>query len=227
MIITIDGAVATGKSSVARDLANALGYIFFDTGAMYRSITYGILHNNISLDDEKALKKYLDSFDFDMKIKQGEKYYYVEGRDVTNIIRGLDVTEKVSAVAAIPKVREKLVEIQRELAMGVNAVFEGRDMGTVVFPNADLKIFLTGRPEIRAKRRFDELKERFPDMADQLSFEKVLDDLNKRDEFDSSRQISPLKAAEDAYIIDTSDMTCEQVVDKVLECKDRRKYRLG
>lgn len=224
MIITIDGAVATGKSSVARDVANALGYIFFDTGAMYRSLTYGIIHNNISLDDTDQLKKYLDIFDFDMKIKQGEKYYYVEGRDVTNIIRGLDVTEKVSEVAANPIVREKLVDIQRELAMGVNAVFEGRDIGTVVFPNADLKIFLTGRPEIRAQRRYEELKKRFPEMANQLTMEKVLEDLNKRDEFDSSRQISPLKAADDAYIIDTSDKTCEEVVDKVLECKDRRKH---
>jgi len=224
MIITIDGAVATGKSSVAKDLAKSLGYIYFDTGAMYRALTYGIIHHNISLDDEAALKKYLDTFDFDMKIKQGEKFYYVEGRDVTNIIRGLDVTEKVSKVAAIPMVREKLVEIQRELATGVNAVFEGRDMGTVVFPNADLKIFLTGSPEVRAERRLKELKERFPDMAETLTLEKVLEDLNQRDDFDSSRQISPLKPADDAYIIDTSDKTQQQVVDDVLKCKDRRKY---
>jgi len=225
MIITIDGAVATGKSSVAQDLAKSLGYIFFDTGAMYRALTYGIIHHKIDLDDEESLKRYLDSFDFDMKIKQGEKFYYVEGRDVTNIIRGLDVTEKVSEVAAIPMVREKLVEIQRELATGVNAVFEGRDMGTVVFPDADLKIFLTGRPEVRAKRRLEELKERFPEVAETLTLEKVLDDLNKRDEFDSSRQISPLKPADDAYVIDTSDKTLQQVVDDVLKCKDRRKYR--
>jgi len=224
MIITIDGAVATGKSSVAKDLAKSLGYIFFDTGAMYRALTYGVIHNNISLDDEEALKNYLDTFDFDMKIKQGEKFYYVEGRDVTNIIRGLDVTEKVSGIAAIPMVREKLVEIQRELATGVNAVFEGRDMGTVVFPEADLKIFLTGRPDVRAERRLKELKERFPEMAETLTLEKILDDLNKRDEFDSSRQISPLKPADDAYIIDTSDKTKQQVVDDVLKCKDRRKY---
>ena len=96
---------------------------------------------------------------------------------------------------------------------------------TVVFPKADLKIFLTGSPEIRAERRLKELKERFPEMADQITFEKVLDDLNKRDAFDSSRQISPLKAADDAYIIDTSNLTCEEVVNKVLECKDRRKHR--
>jgi len=225
MIITIDGAVATGKSTVAKNVAKSLGYIFFDTGAMYRALTYGIIHHNLDYHDPDQLKKHLDAFDFDMKIKQGEKYYYVEGRDVTNIIRGMDVTEKVSEIAAIPMVREKLIDIQRVLAMGVNAVFEGRDMGTVVFPKADLKIFLTGSPEIRAERRLKELKERFPEMADQITFEKVLDDLNKRDAFDSSRQISPLKAADDAYIIDTSNLTCEEVVNKVLECKDRRKHR--
>ncbi len=223
MIITIDGAVATGKSSVAKQLAKSLGYIFFDTGAMYRSMAYGILHDNIDIHDEKQLKKYLDSFDFDMKIKQGEKHYYVDGKDVTTIIRGLDVTEKVSEVAAIPMVREKLIAIQREYSWGVNAVFEGRDMGTVVFPDADLKIYLTGNPEVRAERRLKELKERFPDMADQLTYEKVLEDLNKRDQFDTSRQMSPLRAAEDAYIIDTSELSLEDVVNKALEFKDRKK----
>jgi CMP/dCMP kinase len=223
MIITIDGAVATGKSSVAKQLAKSLGYIFFDTGAMYRSMAYGILHDNIDIHDEKQLKKYLDSFDFDMKIKQGEKHYYVDGKDVTTIIRGLDVTEKVSEVAAIPMVREKLIAIQREYSWGVNAVFEGRDMGTVVFPDADLKIFLTGNPEVRAERRLKELKDRFPDLADQLTYEKVLEDLNKRDQFDTSRQISPLVAAEDAYIIDTSELSLEEVVFKALEFKDRKK----
>lgn len=223
MIITIDGAVATGKSSVAKQLAKSLGYIFFDTGAMYRSMAYGILHDNIDIHDEKQLRKYLDSFDFDMKIKQGEKHYYVDGKDVTTIIRGLDVTEKVSEVAAIPMVREKLIAIQREYSWGVNAVFEGRDMGTVVFPDADLKIYLTGNPEVRAERRLKELKDRFPDMADHLTYEKVLKDLNKRDQFDTSRQISPLRAAEDAYIIDTSELSLEEVVNKALEFKDRKK----
>ncbi|NGX57333.1 MAG: Cytidylate kinase [Chlamydiae bacterium] len=226
MIITIDGAVATGKSSVARGLALSLGYIFFDTGAMYRSLTYGLIKKNIDINNEKKLKAYLDTFDFDMKIKRGEKLYYVEGEDVTEIIRGLEVTQKVSDVAAIPIVREKLVEIQKELATGVNAVFEGRDMGTVVFPKADLKIFLTGRTEVRAERRLKELREKFPEMADELTPEAVLENLTKRDEIDTTRKVSPLKAANDAYIIDTSDLSCEDVVNRALECKDRHKRSL-
>lgn len=224
MIITIDGAVATGKSTVARNLAKSLGYIFFDTGAMYRSLTYGIIKNNIDIENEKQLKDYLETFDFDMKIKRGEKFYYVDGEDVTQVIRGLEVTQKVSTVAAIPIVRERLVEIQRELAMGVNAVFEGRDMGTVVFPQAELKIYLTGRNEVRAKRRLKEMKEKFPAIADKLTLEEVLQDLIKRDEIDTSRKVSPLKPAEDAYIIDTSDISSDEVLNKILECKDRHKH---
>ncbi len=226
MIITIDGSVATGKSTVAKKVADALGYIFFDTGAMYRCATYGIIKQNVPLDDPVKLQEFLDKFEFDMKIRRGEKCYYVCEENVTNVIRGDEVTSKVSEVAAIPQVREKLVSIQRELARGVNSVFEGRDMGTVVFPNADLKIFLKGRPEVRAQRRMDELKQKFPETADELTMEKVLEQINRRDHYDSTRKVSPLKQAEDAHIIDTSDLTPEEVVYKVLECKDRQKRQI-
>ncbi len=226
MIITIDGSVATGKSTIAKKVADALGYIFFDTGAMYRCATYGIIKQNIPLDDPEKLQEFLDKFEFDMKIRRGDKCYYVSEENVTNVIRGDEVTSKVSEIAAIPQVREKLVSIQRELAKGVNAVFEGRDMGTVVFPDADLKIFLTGRPEVRAERRMKELKEKFPETSDKLTLEKILEQINRRDHYDSTRKVSPLKQAEDAHIIDTSDLTPDEVVYKALECKDRQKRQI-
>lgn len=225
MIITIDGPVATGKSSVARGLAEAIGFIYFDTGAMYRAVTYAVLKGNISLDDETALTDCLSSLQLDIKIKKGERRYYVDQEDVTDKIRLAEVTSQVSRISANGKVREKLVEQQRELSVGVNAVFEGRDMGTVVFPHADLKIFLTGRPEVRAKRRFDELKAKYPDNFKELTLEQAMQDVLARDEYDTKREISPLKKADDALEVDTSDLTLEEVIYKILELKDTRKTR--
>lgn len=225
MIITIDGPVATGKSTIAKKLALAIGYIYFDTGAMYRAVTYAILKQNVPIENIEELEKFLLSFDFDIKIKHGERRYFVGQEDVTNLIRMDAVTSQVSRVSAHPLIRKKLVEFQRELAHGVNAVFEGRDMGTVVFPDAQFKIFLTGRPEVRAKRRFDELKAKFPEEFKDLTVEKVLQDVIARDDYDSKREESPLKKAEDAIEVDTSDLTVDEVVFRILELKDTRKIR--
>lgn len=226
MIITIDGRIATGKSTIAKQLARSIGFIFFDTGAMYRSITYGIHKNNIDLDDKEALDKYLFSFNFNIKFHQGEKEYLVEGEDVTDIIRGELVTSLVSKVSANRQVRDKMVSIQRKYAEGVNAVFEGRDMGTVVFPDADLKIFLTGDSLVRAKRRYEELKAKYPEEYKDLTIEKTLEDINRRDEMDSTREISPLKQAADAFVIDTSNLSMQEVVLKIQEYKDMVRLRL-
>lgn len=226
MIITIDGPIATGKSSIAKKLAAEIGFIFFDTGAMYRCLTYGILKHNINIDDPAALAEFLKDFRFDIKIKRGERLYYVEDEDITLKIRGPEVTAAVSKVSAIPAVREKLVALQREMAVGVNAVFEGRDMGTVVFPNAQLKIFLTGRPEVRAVRRFSELRAKFPNETQDLTLEKVIEDITARDNYDTQREISPLRQADDACVIDTSDMTIDEIILKILEFKDTMKTRL-
>lgn len=221
MIITIDGPVATGKSTIAKKLAEALGYIYFDTGAMYRCLTYALIKHNIPLDNPDAIKKFLETFEFDIKVHRAEKRYVVENEDVTLKIRGDEVTKLVSKVSALPVVREKLVAIQRELANGVNAVFEGRDMGTVVFPNAELKIFLTGSDEVRAKRRYDELVKKFPEKASTLTIDQVLQEINQRDMYDSTREISPLTQAHDAFLVDTTSMTPDEVVSKILECKDQ------
>lgn len=225
MIITIDGPIATGKSTIAKTLARELGYIYFDTGAMYRCLTYGIMKNGVNPDDPTALEEFLKNFVFDIKIKLGEKKYYVENEDVTEKIRGAEVTSHVSKVAALKPVRDKLVALQRQHSIGVNAVFEGRDMGTIVFPKAEVKVFLTGRPEVRAKRRFDELRSRFPEETKNLTMEKVLEEINQRDAYDTNRELSPLKQAPDALVIDTSELSVSDIIFTILEYKDTLKTR--
>lgn len=225
MIITIDGPIATGKSTIAKTLARELGYIYFDTGAMYRCLTYGIMKNKINPDDLAALEEFLKNFAFDIKIKLGEKKYYVENEDVTEKIRGSEVTSQVSKVSALKPVRDKLVALQRQHSIGVNAVFEGRDMGTVVFPKAEVKVFLTGRPVVRAKRRFDELRSRFPEETKNLTMEKVLEEINQRDAYDTNRELSPLKQAPDALVIDTSELSVSDIIFTILEYKDTLKTR--
>jgi cytidylate kinase len=217
MIITIDGPTGTGKSTIAKLLAERLGFIHFDTGAMYRCLTHGIIKNNIDIDDEKPLEDYLDTFSFQIKIINGEKHYFVKEEDVTKSIRGEAVTALVSKVAAIPTVRHHLVRIQRKFAEGVNSVFEGRDIGTVVFPNAELKIYLTASSEVRAQRRFKELLKKFPEESKTLTLEKVLEDVDRRDSHDSTREHSPLRQADDAHLVDTSNLTIEQVLEEILK----------
>ncbi len=225
MIITIDGLVATGKSTVAKKLARSIGFIFFDTGAMYRSMAFGILKNKIPLNDISAIESYASTFDFDIKIKRHERHYYVDGEDVTIQIRNSEVTKAVSEVSAIPAVRKKFVSIQQELAVGVNAVFEGRDMGTVVFPSAALKIFLTGRDEVRAERRYQELRAKFPKETESLTLDQCMQEIKQRDHYDSNREHSPLLQAKDAFLIDTSELTVDEIVYKILEFKDTLKAR--
>lgn len=226
MIITIDGPIATGKSTIAKALAREIGYIYFDTGAMYRCVTYGILKHQVNVDDLESLKKFLSTFKFEIKIRHGDRHYLVDSEDVTDKIRLDDVTSAVSKVSSIHVVREKLVALQREHAVGVNAVFEGRDMGSVVFPDAQVKIYLIGSPAIRAKRRFDELKKKYPEESKDLTLEKALEDLNRRDQFDMTREESPLKQTPDALVIDTSDLTIEEILFKILEFKDSIKTRM-
>ena len=225
MIITIDGPIATGKSSIAKKLAHAIGFIYFDTGAMYRSFTYGILKNGIDVNDIAAITRYLETFDFDIKIQHSNKRYFVDGEEVTNKIRGPEVTAAVSHIAAIKSVRAQLVQVQRELAKGVNAVFEGRDMGTVVFPDADVKIFLTGEAEVRARRRYKELKEKYANEYEKLDYTTILNDINARDHHDATRPESPLKQAEDACVIDTTHLSIAEVVFRIQEYKDSLKHR--
>lgn len=225
MIITIDGLIATGKSSIAKRLAAEIGYIYFDTGAMYRSVTYAAMEEHVDPDDSEALQQFLDALHLEIKIRQGERRYIVNGSDVTAAIRSPAVTAQVSRISAFSSVRDKMVALQRRLATGVNAIFEGRDMGTVVFPDADFKIFLIGRPEVRAQRRYDEMLAKFPQQMEGITLEQMLADINARDKYDSERPISPLKKADDAYVVDTSDLTLDEVLFKILEIRDTRKTK--
>jgi cytidylate kinase len=220
MIITIDGPIATGKSSIAKKLAEELGFIYFDTGAMYRCIAYGILTQEIRYEDPHHLHYFLKDFEFEIKMHRGEKRYFIEEEDVSEKIRGAEVTELVSQIAALQAVRDKLVALQRSLSVGVNAIFEGRDMGTVVFPDADLKIFLTGETVTRAKRRHQELKQRFPKETEDLTLERTIKDITARDLYDTTRPISPLMKARDALVVDTTNLSIEEIVFKILEYKN-------
>lgn len=219
MIITIDGPTGTGKSTIAKLLAEKIGFVYFDTGAMYRCVTYGIIKHRIDLKNIQEINNFVDSFDFEVKVIKGVKRYFYENEDISDRIRGEAVTSLVSMISAMPFVREKLVKEQRRLgSQGANAVFEGRDMGTVVFPQADLKIYLTADAEARARRRYQELlgNKTFEGKSPH-NVEAVLESVNKRDAYDTARVHSPLQKAEDAYIIDTTHMSIEEVLAKILE----------
>jgi CMP/dCMP kinase len=224
MIITIDGPAGTGKTTVAKKVAEELGFTYLDTGAMYRALTYGIISNNIDPDNAEALAAFLDTFPVSIKSQQGEKHIFLGSEDVTDKIRTREVTELVSKIAALATVREKLVVLQRKFAHGVNAVVEGRDMGTQVFPDADIKCFLTADPKIRAGRRYNELKEKFPD-SQQLTLDIISEEIDRRDAFDAARDISPMKPADDAVIIDTSTMSIEDVIGKIIVLKERKESK--
>ena len=218
-VITIDGPAGTGKSSVAKGLAEVLGFSYFDTGALYRAITWKVIQENIPLDDHKKLNTLLKTFSFHIK----EGHYFVGDEDVTKAIRSKEVTALVSEVSAMSKVRDMLKPIQIAVAKETDVVIEGRDLGTVIFPHADLKFFLTARAEVRADRRFKELQKKFPEQ--EISFEKILKDIQERDRFDSNRAVAPLKQAEDAAFIDTSDLNIQEVIDEMKSIYTQRVKR--
>ena len=213
VVIAIDGPAGTGKSSVSRGLARRLGARYLDTGSMYRIVTLAVLRAGVDLADPQAIAAAAGAplavgHDPDVdRALLGEE-------DVTAAIRGDEVTRAVSAVSAVPQVRSRLVELQRELAHGSDSVVvEGRDIGTVVLPDADLKIFLTASAQTRAGRRNDQnVAAGLPD-----DYDTVLADVLRRDHLDSTRAVSPLRAAPDAVVVDTSDMTREEVIDRLCD----------
>lgn len=209
LVIAIDGPAGSGKSTVARTIAERLSLPHVDTGAIYRALTLKALNKAIPPDDGEALGELAAETTFDVS----DHRLFLDGQDVSKLIRGAAVTAVVSQVASHRPVRMKLVEVQRGLVRHSGAVVEGRDIGTVVLPDADLKVFLTASPAERARRRTEELR------ADGLDveFERILRDIAARDESDSKRPISPLEAAEDAVIIDSTDVPAEEVVDAILK----------
>ncbi len=215
MIIAIDGPSGTGKSTVAKGVAKALGFAFFDTGAMYRSMAWWLNKMGVDLSDEKAVALKLPDFKYEIKGLGEHRKYFVDQIDVTDRIRSHEISGFASKIAIYKDVRAALVKIQREFGLKADAVFEGRDMGTVVFPQAKVKIFLTADPEVRASRRYHELMAKEP--TGNYSKEQILADIQDRDFKDTTRKISPLKKADDAILFDTSHLTAEQVIQKVIE----------
>ncbi len=222
MIITIDGPAGTGKTTVARKVAERLDLPYFDTGAMYRAVAYLILHEKVPLSEEKRIAELLSDFNFEIRVIGRERKYLVNGMDVTDVIRSRAVTNIVSAVSALHVVRESLWEIQRRFARKKGGVFEGRDMGSVVFPKAPIKIFLTARPEVRAERRYKELKEKRPEEVSETNHQQMLQELMLRDQVDSSRSLAPLVCPPDAYVIDTSNLSIDEVVERIIEYKNKK-----
>ena len=207
MIIAIDGPAGSGKSTIAKLVALELGFEYLDTGAMYRMVTLRLVNKKISLEDIRSIEKELKN----MKIDILKNRFFLNNVDVTDEIRTPIVSENVSKVAKIKEIRYKMVELQREISKSKNTILDGRDIGTVVFPNAEIKIYLIADEVERAKRRYSELKNN-----SEISFEDVLKNIVERDRIDSTRVESPLKKAEDAIEIDTTGNTIEEVKEKIL-----------
>ena len=210
MIIAIDGPSASGKSTTAKGVAERLGITHLDTGAMYRAVTLGIIENGIDLDDHERICKFLEELEINFDSLND---IWANGHNVTGKIRTTEVSSNVSAVSGIAQVREKMVAIQRLIADGFDCVLEGRDIGTVVFPNADYKFFLVAGLEIRAKRRLVELEK----IGEISSLSELKSDIQNRDQLDSSREISPLVQAEDAITINTGKLTIDEQIEKIVE----------
>lgn len=211
-IIAIDGPAGSGKSTAAKMLAERLDYLYMDTGAMYRAITYLIIKENI-LDDLKKIIELVQDIDLKLKFENGETRVFVKEEELTQYIRSPEVNANVSEVSAIPEVRAQLVRIQKEIAFNNSIVAEGRDTTTVVFPHADIKIYLTASFDERAERRYKEFKEK----QIEIDLEEVKENIQKRDKIDSGRDISPLTKADDAIEIDTTNLPIEEEINLIIE----------
>lgn len=214
--IAIDGYSSCGKGTLAKALAKSLHYTFIDTGAMYRAVTYSLLENFIDIDNTDAVIKHLPNLQITFNYQPDKNFYHtvLNNVDIESEIRGMEVSNLVSPVSKIDAVRSFLVDQQRKIGANKAVVMDGRDIGTVVFPDAELKIFMTAKPEIRAQRRLDELRSKGDSLT---TFDEVLNNLNERDRIDSGRENSPLKPATDAIIIDNSFMTRDEQFHQALE----------
>lgn len=211
--VAIDGPAGAGKSTIARAAASELGFIYVDTGALYRSIGLNALRSGIDLADTKAIEDSLHDLKVELAFDaQGAQIVLLNGEDVSSLIRTPEVSMSASKVSAVPAVRAFLLDLQRNMAKTQSVIMDGRDIGTVVLPDAEVKIFLTASPEIRAKRRYDELLEKGQD----VKYEDVLADVIERDYNDSHREIAPLKPAEDSKLADTSGLTLEESISLII-----------
>ena len=208
MIIAVDGPAGSGKSTISKLLAKELGLVYLDTGAMYRLFTLKMLKENISFSDSDKINELLENLNINIENDR----FYLDGKDVSEEIRKTDVAANVSKTAAIKEVREKMVNLQREFSKSKNVILDGRDIGTVVFPEADIKIFLVADAKERAERRFKELHEK----GENISLDNIYENILKRDRLDSTRENSPLKKANDAIEVDTTGKNIEEVKNIIL-----------
>lgn len=218
-VVALDGPAGSGKGTVTREVAKKMNLINIDTGAMYRSVTLLMIRQNIKLEDEEKIKEILDKIDIKFGIENGEQKVYLNGEDVSLLIRTKEVNEFVSPVSTIKIVRERLADMQREMSKAIDVIMEGRDIGTNVFPNADVKIYLDATPEERAKRRFKQNEEK----GIQIPYEEILESVKNRDYIDSHREIAPLKQAEDAIYIDSTNMSIDEVVEEIISIINKKR----
>lgn len=218
--IALDGPAGAGKSTVARMVAKELGYVYVDTGAMYRTITWKVLKNGIPLTDTQAIARVAAQTRISLRPGTLGQTVAADGQDVTEEIRSKEINQNVSHVAAVPEVREILVSMQKEIACGKGVVMDGRDIGTSVLPDAEVKVFLTASARKRAERRYLEMKVR------DMTLEELERDIERRDQLDRGREVSPLRQADDAVLLDSTDMTLDEVVHAVLElCRTKMEWR--
>lgn len=216
--IAVDGPAGAGKSTIAKMIARQLGCIYVDTGAMYRAMALYMIRNGVDAQDSAAISRTCQDADISIRYENGEQVVLLNGENVNGLIRTESVGNMASSSSKNPDVRVKLVELQRKLAQSSDVIMDGRDIGTCVLPNATVKIYLTASVRVRAKRRFDELTAK----GESCNYEEIESDIAKRDHQDMTREISPLKQAEDALLVDTSDMTIEEVVSAIIEiCRQR------
>lgn len=212
MSIAIDGPAGAGKSTIAKKVAKELGYIYVDTGALYRTVALFMIQNKININDESEVNKALDRIDISMKYEDGIQNIYLNRENVNSLIRTIEVSKIASKTSTYKKVRKKLLFLQKDIAKKNKVVMDGRDIGTVILPNADLKIFLTASAKVRGERRYKEIIER----DERADLQSIIEDIEKRDEQDKNRAISPLRKANDAIEIDSSYMTIDEVTKKII-----------
>ncbi len=218
--IAIDGPAGAGKSSIAKEAARRLGFIYVDTGALYRTVALNAIRNNVSLNDPAAIAQTLSNAKISLAFADGTQRVMLNGEDVSEQIRTPDVSAGASKVSAVPAVRQYLFDLQKNLAAENDCLMDGRDIGTVVLPNAQLKVFLTASPEERARRRWNQLKE----AGTEADYDEILKDVNQRDYQDTHREIAPLKQADDAVLLDTTHMNFEEVVAELLRLTEERRH---
>ncbi|MBM7623836.1 (d)CMP kinase [Sporohalobacter salinus] len=213
LVIAIDGPAGAGKSTVAKKVADRLGIIYIDTGAMYRALTLEALRREINLNNEEKLSNLAQQIEIEFEKIDGEDKVLLNGEDVSQEIRSQKVSNYVSLVAKVSTVRKKLVNLQQRMARSKSVIMDGRDIGTVVLPNADLKIFLTASVQERTRRRYNELQTK----GKVVEFDELKEEILRRDKLDKEREVAPLKKAKDAIELDSTDLTIEEVIDRIIK----------